>query len=128
MNSSENKKWMGVGAALLGVTVGCGAFGAHGLKDVLSPYALSVFETAVLYQFIHSFAIVLIAILAEIHCLAASRARLLCRIFFAGICFFSGSLYVLAVSGVKILGAITPIGGTLFLIGWFLSASSLLRR
>jgi uncharacterized membrane protein YgdD (TMEM256/DUF423 family) len=106
-----------IGAALGFFGVAFGAFGAHALKARLSPEMLGVFETGVRYQMYHAFAVLIVA--AAIGHIG--NARLLSMagwFFFAGILLFSGSLYVLALTSVGILGAITPIGGLLFLIGW----------
>jgi uncharacterized membrane protein YgdD (TMEM256/DUF423 family) len=101
-------------AALIGVAVG--AFGAHGLRDRLSPEMLEVFETGVRYQMYHAFAILFVAVtLARFDGWLVRTAGWL---FVSGIVLFSGSLYLLAVSGVKTLGAITPLGGLAFLAGW----------
>jgi uncharacterized membrane protein YgdD (TMEM256/DUF423 family) len=99
-------------AAILGFTgVALGAFGAHGLKDVLAANGTAaVWQTAVLYQLIHAVASLW----------AAERWTLVTRLWAAGIVFFSGSLYLLALTNIKWLGAITPIGGMLFLLGWAL--------
>ena len=99
----------------LGVAIG--AFGAHGLRSRLSPEMLAVFETGVRYQMYHVFALLIVAA-AIGH---AGQARLLMIAgwsFIAGILIFSGSLYALALTGTTALGAITPIGGLAFLIGW----------
>ena len=101
-------------AALIGV--GFGAFGAHGLRGRLSPDMLAVFETGVRYQMYHAFALLITA-------LALARfdgwlLRAAGWLFTAGIVLFSGSLYALALSGVTVLGAITPLGGLAFLAGW----------
>src|SRR5215467_9771044 len=99
----------------LGVTLG--AFGAHALRSRLSPEMLAVFETAVRYQMYHTFAVLIVA--AAIGRLGDANLLVLAGWFFvAGILLFSGSLYALALSGVGMLGAITPVGGLLFLIGW----------
>lgn len=100
-------------AAILGfLAVALGAFGAHGLKDTLAQHATTaIWEKAVLYHFIHA---VMLFVLAQ-------RRPVLTGAwlsFFVGIVIFSGSLYVLAVTNVKWLGAITPIGGLSFLVGW----------
>src|SRR5204863_4520976 len=96
-----------------------GAFGAHALRSRLSPEMLAVFETGVRYQMYHTFAILIVAAaigrLGPVPLLAAAG-----WIFTAGILLFSGSLYVLALSGIGTFGAITPIGGLLFLAGWAL--------
>ncbi|UTV28252.1 DUF423 domain-containing protein [Photobacterium atrarenae] len=104
-------------AALSGaVTVSLGAFAAHGLKGHLSPYLLGVFETGVQYQAWHTLAIIACVILARI---LSSKAVLYAALFFAaGIVLFSGSLYGLALSGIKWFGPITPMGGVCFIIGW----------
>lgn len=98
-----------------------GAFGAHGLKMILSPESMSVFQTAVTYQMWHSFALILIALMmdANVH----SNTKLLvwsARLIGIGIVFFSGSLYFLAVFNCRWLGVITPIGGISFLMAWLL--------
>lgn len=107
---------MFVGAVMAGVGVGIGAFGAHGLRGHLTPEMLAVFETGVRYHMYHA-----LAMLAT----AAMMSRLQGRAvvvagwsFFAGILIFSGSLYALALTGVTTLGAVTPIGGLAFLLGW----------
>ncbi len=102
----------------LGVTLG--AFGAHALKDKFKEekYAKN-WETAVSYQFTHAFAIALTGIL--IHLLGASSSFTWAMwLFTSGIVIFSGSLYVLSLTGIKKLGAITPIGGLCMLAGWAL--------
>jgi uncharacterized membrane protein YgdD (TMEM256/DUF423 family) len=105
-------------ASLLGfVGVAAGAFGAHGLRGRLTPDMLGVFETAVRYQMYHVFAVLVVA--AAIGRLGDARLLSLAGWFFvAGIVLFSGSLYGLALSGVSTLGAITPLGGLAFLVGW----------
>ena len=107
---------MFVGALMAGIGVGLGAFGAHGLRGRLSPEMLAVFETGVRYQMYHALAILLTAaLMARVD----GRASIIAGwSFFAGIMIFSGSLYALALTGVTTLGAITPIGGLAFLIGW----------
>jgi len=106
--------WWRIGAILCGLSVALGAFGAHGLQKFLDdPHRIAVWETAARYQMYHGLAILLLATRFE----GVTRPA---RWFLAGIAIFSGSLYALALSGVKILGAITPIGGVCFLIGWSL--------
>lgn len=109
-------------AAILGaVSVGIGAFGAHGLKDVLTANdKLPTFETAVKYQFYHTLALFLIGILMlnfqHQYLVYAAYA------FIAGMVVFSGSLYTLSLTNIKWLGAITPIGGLGLIAGWVLLA------
>ena len=106
-----------VGSLLGFLGVAAGAFGAHGLRSRLSTDMLAVFETAVRYQMYHVFALLIVA--TAIGRLGDARLLSLAGWFFvAGIFLFSGSLYALALSGVTTLGAITPLGGLAFLIGW----------
>lgn len=105
---------LGALAGFIGVALG--AFGAHGLRSRLSPDMLVVFETGVRYQMYHTLALLLVAALVPRAggWLVVSAGWL----FVAGILLFSGSLYVLALTGVTMLGAITPLGGLAFLAGW----------
>ena len=98
--------------------VGFGAFGAHALRGRLSPEMLAVFETGVRYQMYHAFAVLIVAVaLAR---LDAPLIRAAGWAFTVGIVLFSGSLYAMALTGMTMLGAITPIGGVAFLAGWAL--------
>jgi uncharacterized membrane protein YgdD (TMEM256/DUF423 family) len=96
------------------LAVGLGAFGAHGLKSVLSTDALQAYKTGVDYHFIHALGLMAIGILFK------EFPEILTAgwIMFAGIVLFSGSLYVLSLTGIKALGMITPLGGLCFLIAW----------
>jgi len=97
-----------------------GAFGAHSLKNHLSEYSLSIFQTGVFYQFVHSLGILFIALLS--HNVEKIDFNLSIWFFIIGIIFFSGSLYILAVTDMKWLGAITPIGGLFYILGWLVLA------
>ena len=115
--------WVGALAAFVGVALG--AFGAHGLRSRLSAEMLTVFETGVRYQMYHALAILIVA-------LAAARLdgwliRSAGWLFTAGIVLFSGSLYALALTGVTVLGAVTPLGGLAFLAGWAVLVIASLR-
>jgi uncharacterized membrane protein YgdD (TMEM256/DUF423 family) len=102
-------------AAALGfVGVALGAFGAHGLRERISPAMLEVYRTGVLYHLLHAVALLAVALGAA----RLARPRAVGALFTAGIVVFSGSLYVLAVTGVRGLGAITPVGGLLLMAGW----------
>lgn len=103
-----------LGALNAALAVGAGAFAAHGLRDRLEPRALEIFETGARYQMYHALAMVLAGALVP----RFSGASTAGWIFQLGIVVFSGSLYALAVTDVKALGAITPIGGLAFLVGW----------
>jgi uncharacterized membrane protein YgdD (TMEM256/DUF423 family) len=102
------------------VAVGAGAFGAHGLKARLSPDLLAVFETAARYQMFHALALLAAAWAIGRWTGRAAVAAGWC--FVGGTLIFSGSLYLLALSGVRAFGAITPVGGVLLLAGWLLLA------
>lgn len=105
-------------AALSGfLAVALGAFGAHGLKDKLPADMMAVYQTAVLYQFLHTLVLLITAVLM-LHWGKTMPLLIAAWAFVAGIVIFSGSLYALVFSGIKILGAITPIGGFALLIGW----------
>ena len=107
-----------IGALLAGLAVAAGAFGAHALRDRLTPDLLAIFETAARYQMYHALA--LLAVAWATTRWPDSSAVLAGWCFVAGIVVFSGSLYVLALTGVRWLGAITPLGGLAFLAGWAL--------
>lgn len=107
-----------LGAINAFLAVALGAFGAHGLEGKVSDHYLDVWETAVQYQMFHAIGLFAIGILMQLT--NASLLNTAGWLMLAGIIFFSGSLYVLAVSGVSVLGAITPIGGVLFLAAWVL--------
>jgi uncharacterized membrane protein YgdD (TMEM256/DUF423 family) len=120
-------KWGAVGSVLMGLAVAFGAFGAHGLKNSLDAYALSVYEKAVFYHFVHALGILLLVSLCSSQILSSSALSKINICLLLGIVFFSGSLYILAISGIKWLGAITPIGGLLFIVAWSLLAVELLK-
>ena len=105
-------------ALALLIAVAAGAFGAHVLKAWVSPERLAVWQTAVLYQLVHGLA--LLALIALGNRLQTSLRSKACVVMSAGIVIFSGSLYALVLSGITVLGAITPIGGTAFLAAWAL--------
>ena len=106
-----------VGALINLLGVAGGAFGAHALRSRLSPDMLAVFETGVRYQMYHGLAVLLVAL--AIGQFGAARLLLVSGwSFVGGVVLFSGSLYALALTDVRVMGAITPIGGLLFLLGW----------
>ena len=107
-----------MGALFAGLAVAGGAFGAHALRDRLAPDMLAIFETGARYQMYHALALLAVA-WATVRW-PESSAVLAGWCFVAGIVVFSGSLYVLAFTGVRWLGAITPLGGLAFLAGWAL--------
>jgi len=119
--------WSMTGAILLALAVILGAFGAHGLRGRLDDYSMSVYEKAVFYHFVHALGILVVSILPRTGTFSASAAGTVCAILLAGVVIFSGSLYLLAVTGNRMLGAITPIGGLAFIVGWLLLAWRLRR-
>ncbi len=102
-----------------------GAFGAHGLRDRLDAYSMGVYEKAVFYHFVHALGVLIVSTMVSSGALARTSADRVCWLLLAGILIFSGSLYALAVSGVRVLGAITPIGGVAFIAAWLMLAYSL---
>lgn len=120
-------RWIGIGALLLMVAVAAGAFGAHGLRGRLDTYAMQVYEKAVFYHVTHALGIVLVALIAQSGVLSDAVAAKVAVLLFVGIILFSGSLYLLAVTGIRWLGAITPLGGSAFIIAWgYLTWSTLI--
>jgi uncharacterized membrane protein YgdD (TMEM256/DUF423 family) len=105
---------LGAGSALIGVAAG--AFGAHALRARLAPDLLAVFETGARYQMYHAFG--LLAVAWAMTRWPGPLAQWAGWLFLAGTILFSGSLYALALSGIRWLGAITPLGGAAFLAGW----------
>ena len=127
-----NKSFL-ITAALLGaLSVMLGAFGAHALKNKLPADALEIFETSVRYQFYHVFALLAAGILTQFF--PGSLITWSGRLFIAGIILFCGSLYLLTyfkASGneqLNWLGAITPIGGLCFIVGWILLAIAIIKK
>ena len=107
------------------LAVAAGAFGAHNLRSRLSPEMLGVFETGARYQMYHALA--LLAVAWALSRWPVPALRTAGWLFLAGTVLFSGSLYVLGLTGSKWLGAITPVGGVLFLGGWLLLAVGILK-
>jgi len=108
-----DKKSFGIGAISGILVVGMGAFGGHGLEPVLiANQTLETYDTAVQYHMFHTLAILLIS------AIEINKKRSIVWLLTLGIILFSGSLYILAITGIKALGMITPIGGVLFIIAW----------
>lgn len=111
-----NRHFALLGTSSAAIGVGAGAFGAHALGTRLAPELLDVFETAARYQMYHALALLIVAVVAGRwpHVLVRASGWL----FVTGTLLFSGSLYALALTGVRGLGAVTPVGGVCFLAGW----------
>ena len=119
--------WTGVGAGAMALAVMLGAFGAHALKEHLDAYSTGIYEKAVFYHFVHALGILIVSLAPRQSELSAPHAGWVCGLLTAGILLFSGSLYALAISGNRMLGAITPLGGLCFIAGWLLLAFFALR-
>lgn len=115
---------LGAIAGMLAVVLG--AFGAHALRARLAPDLLAIYNTAVQYHFWHALGLLAIGVVA-LHLPASSPLKWAGWLMLAGIVLFSGSLYVLALTGARWLGAITPFGGAAFILGWLLLAFAVAR-
>ena len=122
----DSSRMAGVGAAFAGMAVAAGAFGAHLLKPMLDVDMQDVFEAAVRYQMYHALALCLVASIAERH--PKSRMAAVGWLFAVGIVLFSGSLYLLSLSGIRWVGALTPVGGAAFMAGWAVLAWTVARH
>jgi uncharacterized membrane protein YgdD (TMEM256/DUF423 family) len=117
--------WWVVGTLMAGLAVAAGAFGAHALKARLSPDLLQVFETGVRYQMYHALGLLAVAVACDRW--PHSGFSVAGWLMLAGIVLFSGSLYALCFTGVRTLGAITPLGGLCFLAAWAVMAWKIAR-
>ena len=115
--TSPARRLLRTGAALAALGVLLGAFGAHTLKNSLGAEMLAIYQTGVQYHLIHALGIVLIAFLASTQP-AWKRLIMAGWLMSIGVLLFSGSLYLLAATGVRALGAITPLGGLCFIVAW----------
>jgi uncharacterized membrane protein YgdD (TMEM256/DUF423 family) len=121
------RTFLALGALSAGISVAAGAFGAHALKARLSPDLLAIFETGARYQMYHALGLVAAAWAASRGPAAHGAAAWAGWLFVLGTVLFSGSLYALALSGVRALGAVTPLGGVAFLAGWIALAVAAAR-
>jgi len=108
--------WTKLGSLFMFLAVALGAFGSHALRDKLDAHYLDVYKTGVLYHFFHAMALFVVAWLITHGANPKAQWAGIC--FITGIILFSGSLYLLSITGIKWLGAITPLGGLAFLVGW----------
>src|SRR5690349_10080601 len=115
--------WTAMAAVLLALAVMLGAFGAHGLRARLDEYSMSVYERAVFYHFVHALGMLAVAATGR----EGGWTGWVCGLLLAGVVLFSGSLYVLAVTGQRWLGAVTPFGGLSFIGAWLLLAYAAVR-
>ncbi len=114
------------GAVAAGIAVMLGALGAHALRSKLDESSLNAFNTAVQYQMVHALALLLVGLMIYLFP-TDSLFKFVAALFVAGILFFSGSLYALAFTQIKLFGPITPIGGLAFIAGWLLLAYAFYR-
>ncbi len=119
--------WTSTAATLLALGVTCGAFGAHALKARLGAYEMGIWEKAVFYHFVHALGMLAVSLMPKIGALTAAAAAWTCVLLLAGIVLFSGSLYALALSGMRVLGAVTPLGGIAFIAAWLVLAVALIQ-
>jgi len=124
--STTPKLFLVLGALAAMLAVVLGAFGAHALRARLTPDLLAIYQTAVQYHFWHALGLLLIGVVA-IHMPASLTLKWSGWVMLAGIALFSGSLYVLALTGARWLGAVTPFGGAAFILSWLLLAVAVAR-
>jgi uncharacterized membrane protein YgdD (TMEM256/DUF423 family) len=119
--------WTSTAAIMLALAVAIGAFGAHGLQGRLDAYSMGVYEKAVMYHFFHALGMLAVPLLVRAGLLSESGGNWIGWLLLAGIVLFSGSLYALAITGVRTLGAVTPFGGVSFIAAWLVLAICALR-
>ena len=119
--------WIATASILLAFAVILGAFGAHTLRDRLDQYSLDVYERAVFYHFMHALGLLALPLLVRSGLTPAWAGTWAGWLLVAGIVLFSGSLYVLAITGVRALGAVTPFGGASFIAAWVVLTVAALR-
>ncbi|HOQ46563.1 MAG TPA: DUF423 domain-containing protein [Bryobacteraceae bacterium] len=118
--------WSAIAAILLALAVMLGAFGAHALRSRLDAYSMGIYEKAVLYHFVHALGMLGVSMMPRIGMLGNGAAAAVCALLLAGIVIFSGSLYLLAGTGIRAIAAITPLGGLSFIAAWLVLAYGLL--
>ncbi|MEM8831839.1 MAG: DUF423 domain-containing protein [Cyanobacteria bacterium P01_G01_bin.19] len=126
-NKTVTRIFLAIAAVLGGTSVVLGAFASHALKDRLSERALEIWETGTKYQMYHAIALILVALLLGRLAVDSIPLIIAGYAFIAGTMLFSGSLYALSLTGIKILGAVTPLGGVGFITGWICLAIAALN-
>lgn len=119
--------WAATAAIMLALAVSIGAFGAHGLQGRLDAYSMGVYEKGVFYHFIHALGMLAVPLLVRAALISKAAGNWTGWLLLAGIVLFSGSLYLLAITGVRTLGAVTPFGGASFIAAWVTLAVCALR-
>src|SRR3954465_5405489 len=120
--------WSVVGSILMALAVALGEFGAHGLRARLDAYSMGVYEKAVFYHFIHALGLLIVSFLPKTGTFSEFATSWVCGLLLAGIVLFSGSLSLLAITGNRGLGAITPLGGVSFIAAWLVLAWFVMRH
>lgn len=124
MENKTVKNFIMIGGFMMALSVALGAFGAHALKESLDPYMMEVYHTAVQYQVYHALGMFVVAFLAYLNP-KNTQVALAGYIMIGSTVIFSGSLYMLTTLGIKWMGAVTPIGGTGFIVSWVFLALSI---
>ena len=124
MINQNRATWLKIASANLALAVALGAFGAHGLKKMANEYALGIWQTATLYLLIHALGLLMLGVL-QLLGYRVSRVALCLQM---SVLIFSGSLYLMALGVPRWLGVITPIGGTLMIIGWLVLVMMPLKK
>ena len=127
MISKNTKTFMVIASFMMALTIAIGAFGAHGLKPYLDQYSTDIYQKAVSYQFYNTLGLFFISFVSYLLPLSTKITKAFYFIFI-GTLIFSFSLYILALSKIMWLGAITPIGGSLMIIGWILCGYCLIKE
>ena len=128
IDSRKSRRMIAAGALFAMLAVIIGAFAAHGLQQVLSAYALELVKTGARYQMYHALGLVLAGVLSMCPGFSSGWLKFAAGAFGLGIVVFSGSLYILALSGISGWGAVTPFGGVAFIFGWLAMAVAVLGR
>ena len=124
--SASAKLFLAIGAVAMLAAVALGAFGAHALKSRIAPDLLAVYHTGVEYHFYHALGLLIVGLAAQ-HLPDSNWLRASGCLMLAGILIFSGSLYLLALTGVRAFGAVTPIGGIAFMLAWMMFAVAVVK-
>ena len=119
--------WTATAAIMLTLAVIIGAFGAHGLQGRLDAYSMNIYERAVFYHFVHALGLLAVPLLVRAQLVSRAAGEWAAWLLLAGIVLFSGSLYALAITGIRTLGAVTPFGGGSFIAAWIVLVVCALR-
>lgn len=119
--------WSAIGSAGLALAVMLGAFGAHALRTRLDAYSMGIWERAVFYHFVHALGLLVVPLFERAGALSGRARTWVCWLLLSGAVLFCGSLYLLALTGMRTMGAVTPFGGLSFIAAWLVLAVALLR-